>query len=108
MWQRIIEIFRKEIRTVLREPRMRVMLFVPPMLQLIIFGFAVNLDVDTVNVAWTDSDGSAASRELLARFQGSGRFHIVATPKSGEELQGLLTMAPYRPAFGSFPGSAVT
>ena len=87
MWQRIIEIFRKEIRTVLREPRMRVMLFVPPMLQLIIFGFAVNLDVDTVNVAWTDSDGSAASRELLARFQGSGRFHIVATPKSGEELQ---------------------
>lgn len=104
MWQRIIEIFRKEIRTVLREPRMRVMLFVPPMLQLIIFGFAVNLDVDTVNVAWTDSDGSAASRELLARFQGSGRFHIVATPKSGEELQGLLDHGAVQASIRVLPG----
>ena len=104
MWQRIIEIFRKEIRTVLREPRMRVMLFVPPMLQLIIFGFAVNLDVDTVNVAWTDSDGSAASRELLARFQGSGRFHIVATPKSGEELQGLLDHGAVQAGIRVLPG----
>jgi ABC-2 type transport system permease protein len=104
MWQRIIEIFRKEIRTVLREPRMRVMLFVPPVLQLIIFGFAVNLDVDTVKVAWTDSDGSAASRELLARFQGSGRFQVIATPKSGEELQRLLDHGAAQAGIRVLPG----
>jgi ABC-2 type transport system permease protein len=104
MWQRIIEIFRKEIRTVLREPRMRVMLFVPPVLQLIIFGFAVNLDVDTVKVAWTDSDGSAASRELLARFQGSGRFQVIATPKSGEELQTLLDHGAAQAGIRVLPG----
>jgi ABC-2 type transport system permease protein len=104
MWQRIIEIFRKEIRTVLREPRMRLMLFVPPVLQLIIFGFAVNLDVDTVKVAWTDSDGSAASRELLARFQGSGRFHVIATPKSGEELQRLLDYGAVQGGIRVLPG----
>ena len=104
MWQRIIEIFRKEIRTVLREPRMRVMLFVPPVLQLIIFGFAVNLDVDTVKMAWADADGSAASRELLARFQGSGRFHVIATPKSGEELQRLLDHGAVQAGIRVLPG----
>ena len=45
---------------VLREPRMRVLLFVPPMVQLIIFGFAVNLDVDHVRIAWMDHGPHAA------------------------------------------------
>ena len=90
MWQRIIQILRKEMLTVFREPRMRVMLFVPPLLQLIIFGFAVNLDVDTVKVAWMDADATPSSRELLARFQGSGRFNVIATPRTDEELQQLL------------------
>src|ERR687896_639824 len=90
MRQRIFEIFRKEIRQVLREPRMRIMLFVPPVMQLIIFGFAVNLDVDTIRMAWMDQDSTPASRELLSRFQGSGRFHVIATPASESELQRLL------------------
>ncbi len=47
MWKRIREIVRKEFRQTLREPRMRVVLIGPPLIQLIIFGFAVNLDVDT-------------------------------------------------------------
>jgi len=80
------------------------MLFVPPVLQLIIFGFAVNLDVDTVKLAWTDSDGSAASRELLARFQGSGRFQVIATPKSGEELQTLLDHGAAQAGIRVLPG----
>ena len=104
MWERIIEIFRKEIRTVLREPRMRVMLFVPPLMQLIIFGFAVNLDVDTVNDGMDGYGRHAASRELLARFQGSGRFQIVATPKSGEELQGLLDHGAVQAGIRVLPG----
>jgi ABC-2 type transport system permease protein len=60
------------------------------LLQLIIFGFAVNLDVDTVKVAWMDADATPASLELLARFQGSGRFNVIATPRTDEELQQLL------------------
>ena len=46
--------FRKELLQSLREPRMRFMLFLPPMVQLLIFGFAVNLDVDSTRIAgWT-------------------------------------------------------
>ena len=44
MWERIFVILRKEFIQALREPRMRVLLFVPPMVQLIVFGFAVNLE----------------------------------------------------------------
>jgi ABC-2 type transport system permease protein len=104
MWQRIFEIFRKEVRTVLREPRMRIMLFVPPVMQLIIFGFAVNLDVDTIRMAWMDFDSTPGSRELLARFQGSGRFHVIATPASTHELQRLLDRGEVQTAIRVLPG----
>jgi ABC-2 type transport system permease protein len=80
MWERVREIIIKELRQTFREPRLRIMLFVPPVLQLIVFGFAVNLDVDNAKMAWTDGDRTPASRELLAAFEGSGRFEVIATP----------------------------
>src|SRR5574340_1764191 len=90
MWARIREIVRKEFRQALREPRMRAVLFGPPLLQLIIFGYAVNLDVDRAAMAWVDHDRTPASRELLAAFQGSGRFEVVAAPASERDVQKLL------------------
>jgi ABC-2 type transport system permease protein len=90
MWRRIREIIRKEFRQTLREPRMRTMLFLPPLIQLIIFGFAVNLDVDNVRIAWLDQDRTTESRNLLADFRGSGRFELVAAPASEAEAQDLL------------------
>ena len=80
MWERIREIIIKELRQTFREPRLRAMLFVPPVIQLLVFGFAVNLDVDHARIAWMDGDRTPESRELLAGFQGSGRFDVVATP----------------------------
>jgi ABC-2 type transport system permease protein len=90
MWERIRVILRKEFIQALREPRMRILLFVPPMLQLIIFGFAVNLDVDHTRIAWMDMDRSPLSRELRARFEGSGRFDVVSQPSSEEDVQRAL------------------
>jgi ABC-2 type transport system permease protein len=80
MWERVRVILRKELIQALREPRMRVLLFVPPILQSIIFGFAVNLDVDHARIAWMDMDRTPASRDLRDRFEGSGRFDVVALP----------------------------
>ena len=93
MWRRTREIILKEFRQALREPRMRVVLIVPPLVQLIIFGFAVNLDVDNVRIAWLDRDQTVESRDLLADFRGSGRFELVAWPKSEGEAQDLLDRA---------------
>ncbi|MBP1688838.1 MAG: type transporter, partial [Deltaproteobacteria bacterium] len=43
----------------------------PPLLQLLIFGYAVNLDVENSRIGWMDMDRTPVSRELLAAFQGS-------------------------------------
>jgi ABC-2 type transport system permease protein len=90
MWERILVILRKEFRQALREPRMRVLLFVPPMVQLLIFGYAVNLDVDHVHIAWSDQDRTPQSRDLRARFEASGRFDVVAWAASENDVQRLL------------------
>ncbi len=90
MWRRIREIIRKELRQTLREPRMRAVILGPPVLQLIIFGFAVNLDVEHARMGWMDQDSTPASRELRAAFAGSPRFEIVSTPGDDREVRGLL------------------
>ena len=88
MRERLFEIIRKEFRQAFREPRMRFMLFLPPLIQLLIFGFAVNLDVDHGQIAWQDGDHTYESRELLSAFQASGRFEVVAAPASDREVPG--------------------
>jgi ABC-2 type transport system permease protein len=90
MRERLKEIIRKEFRQAFRDTRMRTFLFLPPLIQLVIFGLAVNLDVDHAQIAWMDGDQSYQSRELLAAFQGSGRFEVVATPSNDREAQALL------------------
>lgn len=90
MRQRLVCIIRKEFRQVLRNPQMRAMLVLPPLIQLLVFGYAVNLDVNQAQIAWMDEDRTPQSRELLSHFQGSGLFDILATPQSTVEMQRLL------------------
>jgi ABC-2 type transport system permease protein len=106
MWRRIREIVRKEFRQTLREPRMRTLLFIPPLVQLLVFGFAVNLDVDNVRMAWLDQDHTPQSRALLASFQGSGRFHVVANPVTAAEAQALIDRGKVQAIVSVLPGFA--
>jgi ABC-2 type transport system permease protein len=75
-WERVREIMIKEFRQVFRDPRLRTVLIVPPILQSIIFGFAVNMDVERSRIAWLDLDQTAQSRALRATFEGSRNFVI--------------------------------
>jgi ABC-2 type transport system permease protein len=104
MWNRIREIIRKEFRQTLREPRMRILLFGPPLIQLIVFGYAVNLDVDSARIAWMDLDRTPASRDLRAAFQGSRRFEILATPASNAQAQRLLDESDVQGVVAILPG----
>jgi ABC-2 type transport system permease protein len=67
----------KEFIQVLRDPRMRFVIFIVPVFQTIVFGYAVNTDVQNVKTAVYDLDNSTESRDLTARFAGSGYFDIV-------------------------------
>lgn len=90
MWARVREIVVKEFRQALREPRMRGILIVPPLLQTIIFGYAVNLDVERVRLAWMDLDQTRQSRELMYRFEASPYFEISQVARSEKEAEALL------------------
>ena len=106
MWQRVGHIIRKELRQVLRHPQTRTMLFLPPLLQLLIYGYAVNLDVNQARIAWMDEDHSPASRELLSEFQGSGHFLILAWPENPTEMQRLLDTSEVDGVIRILPGFA--
>jgi len=106
MWERIFVILRKEFIQALREPRMRVLLFVPPMVQLLVFGFAVNLDVDRARIGWMDMDRTPQSRDLRQRFTGSGRFDIVGWPASEEDVQRTLDRGEAQAVVRILPGFA--
>src|SRR6185312_7215205 len=90
MWERIAVILRKEFIQALRDPRMRALLFIPPMVQLLVFGFAVDLDVDHARIAWMDMDRTPASRDLRSRFQGSSRFDIVSDLQNEAQVHDTL------------------
>jgi ABC-2 type transport system permease protein len=66
----------KEFIQVLRDPRMRFVVFVIPIVQTVIFGYAVNTDVRNVAIAVYDLDNSSQSRELADRFVKSGYFDL--------------------------------
>jgi ABC-2 type transport system permease protein len=97
---------RKEFIQALREPRMRVLLFLPPLLQCIIFGYAVNLDVDHARIAWMDMDRTPESRDLRDRFEGSGRFDVVAMPVNEEQVQAVLDRSQAQAVVRVLPGFA--
>ncbi len=106
MRERLRVIIRKELLQALRNPRMRVMLFMPPLLQLIIFGYAANMDVESARIAWMDMDHTRGSRDLLAEFEGSGRFDIYSYPDNDADMQRLLDASKVDAVVRILPGFA--
>jgi ABC-2 type transport system permease protein len=77
MRERIKHMLIKEFIQVFRDPRMKAVIFVAPVLQCLVFGYAVTTDVRHVSTAVYDLDNSVASRELISRFANTGHFDIV-------------------------------
>ncbi len=87
---RILVIFKKELITTFRDARMRTLLIGPPILQLIIFGYAVNLDVTNSRLGWLDLDQTPESRQLFAGFRGSRYFTVVDSLSSQAQVDSYL------------------
>jgi drug efflux transport system permease protein len=98
MFERLRAMLIKEFIQVFRDPRMRIVLFVLPALQTIIFGYAVNMDVKNIPVAVMDLDNSAESRDLVAVMASSGYFVTKARIGSYNEARTLLDRGSVRMA----------
>ncbi len=90
MFKKVRYLFVKELIQTLRDKRMRITLIVPPILQLIVFGYAANLDVKHIRTAIRDMDQSVSSRDLVGRFGSSTYFDIVSFPETPSEVKELI------------------
>lgn len=90
MLQHILALARKELLALLRDRRSRFVLIGPPIAQLLVFGFAATYDLQHAPVAIYDEDRGQVARELIAHFQGSRNFELVATLTHDAEVAPLI------------------
>jgi ABC-2 type transport system permease protein len=86
----VAAVFRKEVRQTIRDRRVMFLLIAAPMVQTILFGFAVNFDVDQVPTELVDLDRSAESREHARRLLADGTLKKVGDRSSVVEADGDL------------------
>jgi ABC-2 type transport system permease protein len=82
--------FIKEILSILRDPRSRMVVFVPPMLQLLVFSFAATLEVRNVDIAVYNQDAGRWSHELVQRLDSADFISRVHHIGSRQQLQQLI------------------
>src|SRR5215510_16452663 len=90
MLERIHAILIKECLQTLRDPRMRALLILVPIVQSIIFGYAVTTDVKEISLGVMDIDNTPESRDFVSRFASSRYFRIQERVASENQIRGLL------------------
>lgn len=98
MFDRLRAMLIKEFILVFRDPRMRIVLFVLPVLQTVIFGYAVDMDVNNIPTAVMDRDNSSESRELVQILTSSGHFRLIRHLDSDAQARALLDRGTVRVA----------
>jgi ABC-2 type transport system permease protein len=115
--RRVLHLVRKEFLELRQEPRLFAIVIVAPLLQLTMLGYAASTDVLNVPIVVVDEDGSAASRDLIARFESSQYFIVVdaltsvtgldAYLDSGRAWMALTIPADYGERLGAGQSAAV-
>ncbi len=104
MWERLKHMLIKEFIQVLRDPRMRAVIFVMPVLQLVVFGYAVTTDITEIPTAVADFEHSQQTRELVRRFESSGYFTVTRRVGSAAELRDLVDRGAVKAGLQFDPG----
>ena len=89
-WLRVRELVRKEFLQMFRDPRMKPIVFVAPVVQLLLFGYAVNTDIQNTAMFVVDHDRSAASARLIDKFTSTGYFIVVGQSQRAVDLVAAL------------------
>lgn len=102
MWKRIRHIIVKEFIQAVRDPRLRIFIVLPPIIQLLAYGYAINFDYRQIPMAVWDEAGTSQSREFIQRFSQNEYFRLVTMiqdPREMEDLinRNIITMAVHIP-----------
>ncbi|MFH1279190.1 MAG: ABC transporter permease [Candidatus Eisenbacteria bacterium] len=85
----VVPVLRKELIHIRRDPKTVAALFAIPVAMILLYGYALDLDVKDVEIAVADRSGSAESRDLIRRLTGSGVFRVVEEVARGDEADRL-------------------
>ena len=83
---RLARLARKELTQTLRDPRALRVIFMAPIIQLVIFGYAVTTDVKNAALVLYDRDNTAVSRQLVQELTASGYFRLAGTASRASDL----------------------
>jgi ABC-2 type transport system permease protein len=84
--RRVLFLVRKELLELRQDPNLLRVVLLAPILQLLVLGYAATTDVKDIPVIVVDADGTAASRELVRRFDASSYFSIADVVSSEDEM----------------------
>ncbi|MHB9003382.1 MAG: ABC transporter permease [Coriobacteriia bacterium] len=101
---RIVAIATKEFIHIRRDPRLMISVLVMPVVQLLLFSYAISFDVRNVPTVLLDSDHTVTSREYLAAYEQSDFFSVVGYVDSMAEVDRYLDTAEARIAVMVRPG----
>jgi len=90
MWERIVHILTKEFIQVFRDKRMRLLVFLPPVIQLVVFGYAATTDVKHISLGLLDADRTVESRAFVERFDAGEYFSVARYLSSPNEADTLM------------------
>jgi drug efflux transport system permease protein len=90
MPHRVFALVVKELLAVLKDVKSRMVLIGPPVIQLLVFGYAATFDLNHVPFAVYNEDPSQPSRELVARFRAAPTFQEIARVHSDREVAPLI------------------
>jgi len=82
---RMLALVRKEFIHIRRDPRSLAMAFLMPLVLLVLFGYAITMDVNNLDLVVYDQDRSASSRDYVERFRASGYFTVATVAESYRE-----------------------
>jgi len=90
MFRRILSLTIKEFRTLLTDKKSRMVLVVPPVMQLLVFGYAASFELNHIRYAVYNEDRGVESRQLLAGFTGSEVFDYAGAVNRDGQIRPLL------------------
>ena len=99
--RRVLAIMRKEVIQICRDPLSLLVIFAMPVVQLVIYGYGVNLDIKHIPLCVYDRDATQTSQDLLKHFQATEYFQIAHVADSYEDVirqidEGTCTLAHRR------------
>ncbi len=104
MFSRIKELIIKEFIQISRDKRMLLIVFIAPLIQLILFGYAITTDIENISTAIWDMDRTPESRDFISGIEDSGNFNLNYYIDSEHEITNLLESGDAQVAVRINPG----